>query len=616
MKEQRYYLFFKNQILLMLALSLIPGVVYIVFGLLYDSAIPALIWYLLLGIDSFFGWKLYQQYNHSIMEPKELAQWYKKVKLFFYIIFLLWTVIFVLYAGKTESHLHYIAIFTQLGAAVVASALLVSDKTLYKPVLLILLLPLSLYFLILDTWYGYVLSSFTFIFLGVLLYASNNTYKLIQTNEYQAKHDMLTGLYNRRYFLDYMEDLILRLEKSKKIAYLLLIDLDHFKSINDSLGHDVGDKVLQEVARRIDDFAEETHVVARLGGDEFTLVSVEHLENEYQSDDAYTVAEALLDILKEPYTIEQHRLYLSASIGIKQIKYSKQGSHHFIKEADIAMYEAKSAGRDGVILFNDRLAQRVALHHEIEQKLYFAMKEKEIELYYQPLFNKEKNMMGCEVLVRWKDKENNQEISPALFISIAEKTGLIIELGYYIIEHAFQTLNEWEKKGIQLEQFSINISVRQLLSSSFVESVEDLCTQYLTREQRHKLYFEVTESIVAEDVKRVISTMNRLKKLGIVFAMDDFGTGYSSLSNLRRIPIAELKIDKSFIKDLLDKDVDKTMVPAILSIAKLFKLKVVAEGVETKEQFDFLVDHGCDIFQGYYFNEALPKNTFLAYYTS
>jgi len=616
MKEQRYYQFFKNQILLMLALSLIPGVVYIVFGFLYDSAIPALIWYILLGLDSFFGWKLYQQYNHSIMEPKELAQWYQKVKIFFYIIFVLWTVIFILYAGKTESHLHYIAIFTQLGAAVVASALLVTDKTLYKPVLLILLIPLALYFFILDTWYGYVLSSFSLIFLGVLLYASNNTYHLIQTNNYQAKHDMLTGLYNRRYFLDYMEDLILRLEQSKKIAYLLLIDLDHFKTINDSLGHDVGDKVLQEVARRINDFAEETHVVARLGGDEFTLVSVAHMEHEYLSDDAYTVAEALLDILKEPYTIEQHRLYLSASIGIKQITYSTQGSHHFIKEADIAMYEAKAGGRDGVIFFNDKLAERVALHHEIEQKLYFAMKEKEIELYYQPLFNRYKKMMGCEVLVRWKDKKTNQHISPALFISIAEKTGLIIELGYYIIENAFQTLKEWEQKGVKLEQFSINISVRQLLSSSFVQSVEELCSQYLTIEQRHKLYFEVTESIVAEDVKRVISTMNSLKKLGIVFAMDDFGTGYSSLSNLRRIPINELKIDKSFIKDLLEKDVDKTMVPAILSIAKLFKLKVVAEGVETKAQFDFLVDHGCDIFQGYYFNEALPKNKFLAYYTT
>ena len=616
MKEQKYYHSFTNQILLIVALSLIPGIVYIVFGWLYSSYIPALVWYVLLVIDSIFGWKLYKQYHMKIMLPAELSIWYDKVKIFFYIIFSLWTLIFVLYANEVESNLHYIAIFTQLGAAVVASALLVTDKKLFVPVLLILLLPLAIYFTLLNTWYGYILSSFSFIFLGVLLYASYNTYHLIQKNDYRAKHDMLTGLYNRRYFLDYMDDLIVRLKKSKKTAYLLLIDLDHFKTINDSLGHDIGDKVLMEVADRIEHFSEETHVVARLGGDEFTLVSVEHMESEYSSEDAYAVAEALVGILKQPYHIHQHRLYLSASIGIKQIQYSKFGSHQFVKEADIAMYEAKAEGRDGVILFNDILAKRVALHHNIEQKLYFAMKERKINLYYQPLFNAEKKMIGCEVLARWKENESNTFIPPSLFISIAEKTGLIIELGHYIMEEAFKTLHEWELKGVRLEHFSINISVRQLLATSFLQSVEQLSSQYLTQGMKNKLYFEVTESIVAEDVKRVVSTMNNLKNLGISFSMDDFGTGYSSLSNLREIPIDELKIDRSFIAHLLEKDADQTMVPAILSIAKLFNIKVVAEGVETKEQFEFLVDNGCDIFQGYYFSEVLPKNKFVSHYTT
>jgi len=616
MTEQRDYKFLNDQIILMIALSLMPGLVYIIFGFLHDIGVPALIWYVLMILASIFGWTLYRQYKSAMMQAYELALWYKKLKIFFYFIFSLWTLIFILYAGHYESNLHYIAIFTQLGASVVASALLVQDKKLFVPVLLILLLPLAGYFLLLHTWYGYVLSSFSLIFLGVLLYASDNTYKLIQKNDYQAKHDLLTGLYNRRYFLNYIEDLMLRIEKSHKTAYLLLIDLDHFKTINDSLGHDVGDKVLTEVAQRIKDFSEETHVIARLGGDEFTLVSIEHMDNEYSVEDARAVAEALLAILKQPYLIDSHRLYLSASIGIKQIKHSDEGTQQFIKEADIAMYEVKSEGRDGVIVFSDKLAKRVELHHDIEQKLYFAMQERQVELYYQPLLDRQTQIIGCEVLVRWQDSQKESFISPSLFISIAEKTGLIVELGYYVLEEAFQTLFEWESKGMNLEHFAVNISVRQLLSASFVNNIEYLCDKHLTPKMRKKLHFEVTESVVAEDIKKVISTMLRIKALGIHFSLDDFGTGFSSLSTLKEFPIDELKIDKSFISHLLENDADQSMVPAILSIAKLFNIKVVAEGVETKEQFEYLAEHGCDIFQGYYFNRALSQDDFFLYYNA
>jgi len=596
----------------MIVLSLIPGIVYVIFGWFHHIVMPAFIWYTLMIIVSFWGWKLYVKYEERIMEPKELASWYSQLKYFYYIIFSLWTFIFILYAGEVESKLHYIAIFTQLGASVVASALLVVDKKLFVPILLILLLPLSAYFTLTDTWYGYVLASFTLIFLGVLLYASFNTYHLIQKNEYQAKHDMLTGLYNRRYFLIYLEDLIHRLKNSKKTAYLLLIDLDHFKSINDSLGHDIGDKVLQAVAKRLEGFAEETHVVARFGGDEFTLVSVEHKEKVYSAEDAYTVAEALRSILKQPYIVDKHHLYLSASIGIKQIEYTSTDGHEFIKEADIAMYEAKLQGRDGVILFNDDLSKRVDRDLKIEQKLYFAMQEKKIKLYYQPIFNAEKKLVGCEALVRWKDYD--AYISPILFIPIAEKTGVIVELGYYLMKEAFQTLVEWDEKGMVLEHFSINISVRQLLSSTFYSSVEELCYTYLTPALRKKVYFEVTESVLVKDVNKMIATMKKFKALGISFSMDDFGTGYSSLSNLHAMPIDELKIDQSFVSHLLESDAEKTIVPAIVSIAKLLQIKVVAEGVETKDQFDFLVELGCDRYQGYYFNQAVPKNEFLSLY--
>ncbi len=614
MKEQQDYHFVKNQIPLLIALSLIPGLVYIVFGWYHDKFIPALIWYFLIISVSLWGWRLYVRYEKHIMEPNELEAWYMELKAFNYSIFSLWTLVFILYAGESESKLHYIAIFTQLGTSVVASALLVVDKKLFVPILLVVLLPLAIYFVLIDTWYGYVLAVFTIIFLGVLLYASFNTYKLIQKNNYQAKHDMLTGLYNRRYFLTYIEDLLLRIQNSRKTAYLLLIDLDHFKTINDSLGHDVGDRVLETVAKRIENFTEETHIVSRFGGDEFTLVSIEHDDKEYSEEDAYAVAQALLLILKQPYMVDKHRLYLSASIGIKQIKHTTVDSHQFIKEADIAMYEAKSQGRDGVILFNESLSKRVERDLKIEQKLYFALEEKKIKLYYQPQFNANQVVVGAEALVRWKDDDTF--VRPDLFIPIAEKIGLIVELGYYLLEEAFSTLKEWEEKGLFLEQFSINISVRQLLANTFVEDIEFLCNRYLTQSMRNKIYFEVTESILTEDVSSIVDTMNQLKVLGISFSLDDFGTGYSSLSNLHTMPIDELKIDKSFIGHLLEENVEKTMIPAIISLSKLLNIKVVAEGVETKIQFDFLVEMECDIYQGFYFNEAVDKDVFLTRYNS
>ncbi len=614
MLEEKNYQFYNNQIIFTILLSLFPGLVFIILAWMNQIVKGALVWYVLLVMASIWGLVLRSKYEAEVMNPEELSKWYRKIKTFYYTIFSLWTLLFILYSGEVESKLHYIVIFTQLSSSVVASALLVRDRKIFIPILLILLLPLTLYFLYINKLYGNVLAVFNIVFLGILLYTSNSTYKLIQLNEYQAKHDMLTGLYNRRYFLNYIDRLIKRLAKSKKIAYLLLIDLDHFKTINDSLGHDIGDKVLEAVARRIENYTEDKHIIARFGGDEFTLLSIEHKGYEYNSEDAYAFAEGLLTILKEPYRIKQHRLYLSASIGIKKITAHSSGGNEFIKEADIAMYEAKDAGRDCIVLFNEQLAKRVQKYHQIEQKLYFAFKDKGITLYYQPLFDQHNVMIGCEALVRWKD--DSRYISPDIFIPIAEKTGLIIDLGYYLLEEAFNTLIEWHKEGIHIEHFSINISVKQLLVDTFADHVEMLCNQYLKENIRKKVYFEVTESVLAVDVSKIIGTMNKIKSLGIQFSMDDFGTGYSSLSHLKEIPIDQIKIDKSFVSHLSQKDLDNTMVPAILSIAKLFDLSVVAEGVETKEQFDFLVEQGCDIFQGYYFSKAISKKDFMSLYST
>lgn len=610
MKQQKYYTFLQKQIILMIGLSLIPGLVYVFFGWIFDILLPSLLWYIFLLLVSLYGLYIYYKFKHTKMNEQQLKLWYKQLSLFMYIIFSSWSIIFVINIQHEAYNLHYIAIFTQLGASVVASALLVSDKRLFVPILLTLMLPLSLYFFFIGTWFGYVLTVFSLIFVSVLLYAAYNTNKLILDNYHQAQHDTLTGLYNRRYFIEYMQPLKDRLKENKKIAYLFLIDLDHFKTINDSLGHEVGDKLLVEVARRIKAYAKDTHVVARLGGDEFILVSSEQFPSAQAQNEAYTFAMNLLDNLRQPYSIDKHQLHISASIGVHELKDFSSDTSNFIKEVDIAMYEAKSRGRDGVIFFNKDLSKKVERHLAIEQKLYQTLKGNHLEVYYQPQFDSDEKIIGCEALVRWFDNELGS-LAPDEFIPIAENTGLILELGSYVLHEAFKVLHHWNAGGNYLQNFSINISIRQLLDNAFIEEVEILSKYYFSQlKYNQTLVFEITEHVFSEDIQKVIVTMNRLRKSGISFSIDDFGTGYSSLSYLQELPIDEVKIDKSFVTEIINNQKSESMIATIISIAKNFNLRIVAEGVETKEQLERLKSYSCDAYQGFYFDKALDKDTF------
>jgi len=391
---------------------------------------------------------------------------------------------------------------------------------------------------------------------------------------------------------------------------MLLIDLDHFKTINDSLGHDVGDKLLKVVASRLRRHIGNDQVLARLGGDEFVIVSQDFVDKEEALNEAMVLAKTLLTLLKETYIIDRHHLYISASIGVAIIEKHNVSANRFIKEADIAMYEVKSQGRDGVILFTEALAKRIEGQLQIERHLHFALGKKEISLVFQPQFDTKEKLVGCEVLVRWHN-ETLGYIGPDRFITIAEQTGLIVELGEYIMLESFKTLASWAQRGIELEQFSINISVRQLFHSDFVETVEKFISKYLTPELSGKLVFEITETVLVEDIDKVVSVMERLAHLGIRFSMDDFGTGYSSLSYIKEMPIYELKIDQSFIANLDGQGPDEAMVVTILNMARIFELQVVAEGVETAQQLAFLQQNECHLFQGYYFSKPLSDEEFV-----
>ncbi|MDA3946165.1 MAG: EAL domain-containing protein [Helicobacteraceae bacterium] len=609
------YIFLRKQILVMIGLSLIPGLGYIFLGWINNVAAPALIWYTLNLVVSFGGYRLYKEYHPGRMNTLETKQWYARVSTFFLLSFSLWTLIFVLYVTEERGHLNYIAIFTQIGASVVAATILASDKRLFIATLLFLLIPMAIFFALIGEFYGYILSIFSLVLLGVLFYAANSSYTLLEKSRFQATHDYLTGLFNRRYFISFLEQKVRNLLYYEQYSFMMLLDLDHFKTINDSLGHDIGDRLLQVVSSRIQQQIGEDELLARLGGDEFVIVSHEMDNREEALNAAMVLAKTLLSVLKETFIIDTHHLYISASIGVDVIDYNSTSAHHIIKEADIAMYEVKEQGRNGIILFNDALAKRVETHLQIERHLHIALQNREISLAYQPQFNKDEKVIGCEVLARWRNTTLGR-VPPSKFIPVAEQTGLIIELGNYILEESFKTFASWSEKGVVLEQFSINISVRQLFHGTFVEEVERLTQKLLTPELIDKLVFEITETVLVNDIERVVDIMQRLAHLNINFSMDDFGTGYSSLSYLKAMPVSELKIDQSFVANLGKGSSDQAMIVTILNMAKIFDLKVVAEGVETEGQLNFLRQNNCHIFQGYYFAKPLTQIDFEHFYTS
>lgn len=607
----RFPAFLNRQIPVLNALSLGPGIAYVILGYLYDILIPALLWYVAIGAVAFWGARLHRQFPLLSKHEDALERWYGRLRWYYYAFFSLWTVIFVLYASESESHMQYIAIFTQIGASVVASVLLVSDRRLYLPSLIITMIPLSIYFTLINTLYGYVLAVFALVLLWVLYYSASSTNDLLMQTRRMALHDALTGLYNRRQAITFLQERVDSLPEGQ-YGYLFLIDLDYFKTINDSLGHDIGDLLLKEVARRMHSVLDARHVIARLGGDEFVIMAKDSNTYAVMKAQAETCAGRLLEVLKKDYIVQGNELFISASIGVSMIDARHIKASAFLKDADIAMYEVKAIGRDGIYMFDMEMARKVERRLSIISKLHFAIEHGAIELYFQPQADAQMNIIGCEVLSRWHDEELGT-ISPMEFIVAAEQTGQMIELGHYVFEKGVQTLQQWHDEGIYLRQFSINISMRQFFWPEFVSSVLQTCERYLDPSLHDKLVLEITETVAAENITRVVDIISELAGHGIAFSLDDFGTGYSSLSHLNRLPIRELKIDKDFIDNCDNAEGDMTMLKSIFFIAREYALRVVAEGVERESQFEALKAEGCDVFQGYYFAQPMDRGAFEAY---
>lgn len=415
-----------------------------------------------------------------------------------------------------------------------------------------------------------------------------------------AHHDALTGLPNRLLMEDRLNQIIQMAKRKDQQVAVLLLDLDHFKTINDALGHHIGDLMLRSVAERVVKSVRATDTVCRLGGDEFLVI----LSDKAEDKSAARMAEKLISNLTETYSIERHQLHVTPSIGICMYPQDGTDTASLLKNADAAMYHAKQNGRNSYQFFTPSLNAKVSERLALENSLHRALERGEFVLHYQPQFDLDSGLLiGIEALIRWQHPEWGM-VSPAEFIPIAEESGLIISLGEWILRTACTEARRWHETGGSKVPVAINISSVQFQQKNFLEIISRVLKESgLSPEY---LELELTEGIVMQHSEKNLELLQKLKQLGVLLAIDDFGTGYSSMSYLKRFPIDKLKIDQSFVRDVVSDPADSEIIKAIIALGHGLGLRIVAEGVETSEQLDMLRLFHCDEVQGYYFSKPLP----------
>jgi len=421
-----------------------------------------------------------------------------------------------------------------------------------------------------------------------------------------AHYDLLTSLPNRVLLKEYIQRAIKRSNRTGEYHALLFIDLDNFKSVNDTEGHNVGDMVLVETARRIENCIRENDVVARLGGDEFVvLIDACETNREIVIDSVRTITQKILNALGEPYLIENYNFRITASIGIKLFSNDELSIDELMKYADSAMYNAKAEGRNTFRFYNPKLQKMMENKVYLINSLRKAIEENSMSLHYQTQVSggADQKIVGVEALIRW-DHPSEGFISPSRFIPLAEESGLIVPLGEWILEKSIQQIQVWNKQEAKSNwRLSINVSSKQFEEPTFIATLQKVLKKYRVNAQKIKL--ELTEGVLIKNVKETLNKLYILKDIGFSLSIDDFGTGYSSLSYLKQLPIDELKIDQSFIRDLMVDPNDEIIVKTIISIAQQFGLEVIGEGVEKQEQYEKLLQLGCNNFQGYLFSKPM-----------
>jgi diguanylate cyclase (GGDEF)-like protein/PAS domain S-box-containing protein len=424
-----------------------------------------------------------------------------------------------------------------------------------------------------------------------------------------AFYDMLTQLPNRRMLLDRLKIALASSARSGQRGALLFLDLDNFKTLNDTLGHDVGDLLLQQIAQRLTVCLRESDTAARLGGDEF-VVLLEGLSDQDIGSAAQAEAAGykILAALNEPYQLATHLYHSTSSIGITLFDSQQTGAEELLRQADIAMYQAKAAGRNGLRFFDPEMQEVINTRAAMESDLRTAIDEQQFQLYYQMQVDNTGQLLGAEALIRWHHPERGL-VSPDQFIPLAEETGLILPIGRWVLDMACAQLEIWQKKVLTRDlSISINVSAKQFRQKDFVEQIQAKVLHHGINPSR--LNLELTESMLLDNLEDTITRMKALNDVGIRFELDDFGTGYSSLQYLKNLPLYQLKIDQSFVHDIASNNSDQAIVRTIIAMAQSLGLEVIAEGVETEDQRKFLLDNGCMHYQGYLFGKPVPIDAF------
>jgi len=426
-----------------------------------------------------------------------------------------------------------------------------------------------------------------------------------------AFYDSLTKLPNRRLLMDRLQQAFAAGTRNGHYGAVLFLDLDNFKTLNDTRGHEVGDQLLTEVAQRLNTCVRDGDTVARLGGDEFVVVleSLHPILDEAATQ-ADQVAEKIRDVLSQPYQLADYTYYTTPSIGIVLFRGHQDTLDDVLKYADTAMYQAKTAGRNTIRFYDPVMQAAIEARADLEEELRHALERQQLSLHYQIQMDSRNRPLGAEVLLRWQHPERGQ-ISPAQFIPLAEETGLIVLIGLWVLQTACAQLKAWQRDALTRDlTLAVNVSAKQFRSADFVAQVQRTLVE--TGAKPGLLKLELTESIVLENVADTITKMRELKLLGVSFSLDDFGTGYSSLQYLKRLPLDQIKIDQSFVQDIVSDPNDAAIVQTIIAMSEVLGLNVIAEGVGTEAQRDFLDMRGCHAFQGYLFGKPMPLQDFQA----
>jgi diguanylate cyclase (GGDEF)-like protein/PAS domain S-box-containing protein len=418
---------------------------------------------------------------------------------------------------------------------------------------------------------------------------------------FQAYHDLLTKLPNRALLRDRLSLAINQAKRDKENLAVMFLDLDRFKNINDSLGHMIGDELLQQVSTRLKDCIRQADTLARFGGDEFTLMLTKLKD---AREDASKLANKITDTLKQPFIIDGHELYVSTSIGIALYPQDGTNMDSLIKHADVAMYHVKGQGKNGYQFYSDDMNVPYIENLSLDTGIHKALDNNEFSLVYQPQVNlRSGEIVGIEALLRWNHPEHGT-VPPSEFIGFAEESGLIVDIGNWVIKSACKELSRWRKAGLPEIRVSINISTRQLMEKDVVTNIIEIMKSYDIPGSSIEL--EITENAIMDDMESVIHKLQELSNHGITVAIDDFGTGYSSLSYLHKLPIQTLKIDRTFLKESHINKGDNTIINTIVAMAKALNLNVIAEGVETQRQLEYLREIDCKEAQGFLFGKPLP----------